>query len=277
MSWARDYLINSGASAKRHLARLTNQQTTNQPTIKVIYRYELLVKGKSFIALLENIFDSVVLHKKLSPNFPLFLETVGVKDGMNDVELAYFSATCWYYGIHLYDKLKYPIGLVASSWSGSPIEYWSSPEALEKCHKTQNDTRIDEWVNTWYLRLTNRAWGLYWWKIGQMFVNCFPAASVFNLGPYDLRGQLERLHPMNKRILHKKQREWAIFTLQSILNNVTVVHTTAPRPFSRLKEDVSSRSEKSCYLRLNSIRHYGRFRRTGAFRSHKTNYKCQAR
>ena len=32
--------------------------------------------------------------------------------------------------------------------------------------------------------------------------------------------------------------------LQSILNTVVVRHTTSPRPFSRLKKDVSSRSEK---------------------------------
>ncbi|XP_078687714.1 sialate O-acetylesterase-like [Branchiostoma floridae x Branchiostoma belcheri] len=45
----------------------------------------------------------------------------------------YFSALCWFYGRDLYDTLQYPIGLVASSYEGTPIEYWSSPEVLQKC------------------------------------------------------------------------------------------------------------------------------------------------
>ena len=51
---------------------------------------------------------------------------------------AYFSGTCWYYGIHLYQKLKYPIGLVDSSGSGTPVESWSSPDVLKKCRINKN-------------------------------------------------------------------------------------------------------------------------------------------
>ncbi|CAH1269674.1 SIAE [Branchiostoma lanceolatum] len=50
----------------------------------------------------------------------------------------YFSALCWFYGRDLYDTLQYPIGLVASSFEGTPIEYWSSPDVLKKCNV--NDT-----------------------------------------------------------------------------------------------------------------------------------------
>ena len=49
-----------------------------------------------------------------------------------DEEL-YFSAACWYYGKNLYDKLKRPIGLIASAVNGAPIESWSPPEVLKKC------------------------------------------------------------------------------------------------------------------------------------------------
>ena len=48
-------------------------------------------------------------------------------------EWQYFSAVCWYYAIQLYAKLKYPIGLVATTWGGTPIEAWSSPDALKNC------------------------------------------------------------------------------------------------------------------------------------------------
>lgn len=46
----------------------------------------------------------------------------------------FFSAVCWLYGKRLYNKLKYPIGLVASTWGGTPIETWSDKAALKKCN-----------------------------------------------------------------------------------------------------------------------------------------------
>ncbi|XP_046858692.1 uncharacterized protein LOC124452150 [Xenia sp. Carnegie-2017] len=46
---------------------------------------------------------------------------------------AYFSAVCWYYGVQLYKTLNYSIGLIATSFEGSPIESWSSQDALKQC------------------------------------------------------------------------------------------------------------------------------------------------
>ena len=48
-----------------------------------------------------------------------------------------------------------------------------------------------------------------------------------------------------------------------------ILHTTSPRSFSRLNDDVSSRIEKTFYLRLNSTRDYCRLRRLENFRSQK--------
>jgi sialate O-acetylesterase len=42
-----------------------------------------------------------------------------------------FSATALFYGINLYKKLNIPIGLINSSWSGSPAEAWTSSTALQ--------------------------------------------------------------------------------------------------------------------------------------------------
>ncbi|KAK3611044.1 hypothetical protein CHS0354_017470 [Potamilus streckersoni] len=45
----------------------------------------------------------------------------------------YFSAVCWLYGKYLYQHLKYPIGLISSTWGGTPIEACSSKDAIAQC------------------------------------------------------------------------------------------------------------------------------------------------
>ncbi|KAM9221295.1 sialate O-acetylesterase isoform 1-T2 [Dugong dugon] len=45
----------------------------------------------------------------------------------------YTSAVCWLFGRYLYDTLQYPLGLVSSSWGGTPIEAWSSQRSLKAC------------------------------------------------------------------------------------------------------------------------------------------------
>jgi len=49
----------------------------------------------------------------------------------------YFSAVCWLFGRDMYEYLGYPIGLVATDWGGTPVEAWSSPDALAKCNIKQ--------------------------------------------------------------------------------------------------------------------------------------------
>ena len=45
----------------------------------------------------------------------------------------YFSAICWLYGKALYERLGYPIGLIDTTWGGTPIQSWMSPDALKTC------------------------------------------------------------------------------------------------------------------------------------------------
>ncbi|NXM01784.1 SIAE acetylesterase, partial [Tyrannus savana] len=45
----------------------------------------------------------------------------------------YFSAVCWLLGRSLYEALGIPVGLVEAAWGGTPIEAWSSHQALQAC------------------------------------------------------------------------------------------------------------------------------------------------
>lgn len=61
----------------------------------------------------------------------------------------YFSAVCWLYGKYLYQQLKKPLGLLETSWGGTPVEAWSSADALKKCglkdlkQKSPSDLQLD--------------------------------------------------------------------------------------------------------------------------------------
>ncbi|XP_027046270.1 sialate O-acetylesterase-like [Pocillopora damicornis] len=64
--------------------------------------------------------------------------SVASSETVNGGTWKYFSAVCWFYGKNLYDQFKRPLGLVATDWGGTPVEAWSSPDALRKCNVTGN-------------------------------------------------------------------------------------------------------------------------------------------
>ena len=50
------------------------------------------------------------------------------------VGLIVTSAVCWVYGRMIHEGLgRRPIGLLHSSWGGTEIEFWSTPDALKDC------------------------------------------------------------------------------------------------------------------------------------------------
>jgi len=50
----------------------------------------------------------------------------------NSKTAATFSATAFFFGQNLYNELKIPIGLIHSSWGGTPVEAWTSRKYLSK-------------------------------------------------------------------------------------------------------------------------------------------------
>lgn len=68
------------------------------------------------------------------------------KDTVGHSNWSYFSAVCWLYGKYLYQKLLYPIGLVDTDWGGTPIEAWSSPEALAQCDSSKETGKKNTYV-----------------------------------------------------------------------------------------------------------------------------------
>ncbi|XP_077161221.1 sialate O-acetylesterase isoform X2 [Paroedura picta] len=65
--------------------------------------------------------------------------SVPTAENLGHGDFSYFSAVCWLFGRYLYETLQYPIGLVAASWGGTPVEAWSSQRALRKCGLSEDN------------------------------------------------------------------------------------------------------------------------------------------
>lgn len=46
-----------------------------------------------------------------------------------------FSAVCWFFGRNVHQALggTVPLGLISNNWGGTPVQAWSSPDALAQC------------------------------------------------------------------------------------------------------------------------------------------------
>ncbi len=61
--------------------------------------------------------------------------------------LGEFSAVAYYFGKKLYQELNFPIGLIHSSWGGSPAESWVRLDLIEKIKGFENTSKRLEIAN----------------------------------------------------------------------------------------------------------------------------------
>lgn len=55
-----------------------------------------------------------------------------------------FSAVAYFFGRKLFDELNVPIGLIHTSWGGTPAEAWTSAEALKMMHDFRDEVELIE-------------------------------------------------------------------------------------------------------------------------------------
>ncbi|CAG5130232.1 unnamed protein product [Candidula unifasciata] len=111
---------------------------------------------------------------------------------------AYFSAVCWLFGKAIHKELGYPIGLVATDWGGTPVEAWSSPEALAECgvHSTTRSKQpasFLEYVNKLPLESRKRLLGpdnnsALWNAMIYPFLNMTIYGAIWYQGEADADG-----------------------------------------------------------------------------------------
>ena len=56
-----------------------------------------------------------------------------------DDDWLYMSAVCYLYGVYIHKHTAKPVGLINTNWGGTPIEFWSSPDALQRCQSPGAD------------------------------------------------------------------------------------------------------------------------------------------
>jgi len=63
--------------------------------------------------------------------------TIASSKSVGGPDWIYMSAVCWLYGRMIHQALNgRPIGLISTSWGGTPIEVWMPPKALQDCNDT---------------------------------------------------------------------------------------------------------------------------------------------
>ncbi len=99
--------------------------------------------------------------------FPSTLDDVRSVDGWqsaNPVNTLQFTAVGYFFAKNIYDKYKVPIGIIHTSWGGTPAQSWVSEETIKKFPDYYNE--LQQWKDTTKVMNTvrserNRSTGWY--------------------------------------------------------------------------------------------------------------------
>ena len=73
-----------------------------------------------------------------------------------------FSALGYFFAKAMYEKNSIPVGLINSSWGGTPVEAWISEEGLKEFPKYINDKR--QYEDDAYLKSIKQTEGLSFYR-----------------------------------------------------------------------------------------------------------------
>jgi len=93
----------------------------------------------------------------------------------NPISVLEFSAVAYFYTTNFYKHYKIPIGIISTSWGGTPAEAWMSvtslkefPEDIAKAQFLQNNNNLNALIkqnkditNEWYVQLQKNDKGLF--------------------------------------------------------------------------------------------------------------------
>jgi sialate O-acetylesterase len=114
-------------------------QSNMQLTVNMIYN------GSEEIANAGNYPKIRVFTTALVPSASPIEELLGINlnwsvaspESIGGPDWVYMSAICWLYGRMIHQALGgRPIGLIATTWGGTPIEVWMPTKALQDCNTT---------------------------------------------------------------------------------------------------------------------------------------------
>ncbi len=80
------------------------------------------------------------------------------------VALQKFSGVCWYYGKELNQRLNIPIGLIQSTYSGTYIEKWLSPESISICGVENSTVNSMHWNSMIKPLHSLSIYGIVWYQ-----------------------------------------------------------------------------------------------------------------
>ena len=117
----------------------------------------------------------------------------------NSLTAAKFSATAYFFGKKLYNELKVPIGLICSSWGGTPVQGWTSEKYLREAGRY--DTVLNELNNNKAAILNQMNW-----------IKRNPIIDVSRISPQDRWRNLE-FNDEECAKLDFNDRNWRIINL----------------------------------------------------------------